>query len=129
MVHFTEPQIILFVRDPERAAAFYRSFGFVESFRTSQADPGKIEMTHGDFTLGLSTPESAAAAHGIEASAEPNRAVVVLWTDDVQAAYEHALDAGARDVRAPHIFRDTLRMAFVEDLDGHPIHLVRKLDD
>ncbi|MCM1011709.1 MULTISPECIES: VOC family protein [unclassified Brevibacterium] len=128
MVQFTEPQVILFVRDPEQAATFYSSFGFVESFRTPQANPVKIEMTHGDFTLGLATPESAAAAHAIEANSKPNRAVVVLWTDDVPAAYKLALDAGARDIQAPHIYRDTLLMAFVEDLDGHPMHLVCQVD-
>lgn len=127
MVHFDEPQVILFVHSPSESARLYATFGFVESFRTSEVEPAKIEMVHGGFTLGLATPESAATEHGLVASTEPNRAVVVLWTDDVEAAHRLALAAGAHDVRPPHDFRGTLRVAFVEDPDGHQVHLVQQV--
>jgi len=129
VVQFSEPQVILFVDSPEESARFYGRFGFVESFRTPEVDPVKIETVHGGFTLGLATRESAAAEHGLVASNEPQRAVVVLWTDDAQAAYELALAAGAPAVQPPHVFRDSLRVAFVEDLDGHPVHLVQRIAD
>lgn len=126
MVQFSEPQVILFVANPEASARFYGTFGFAETFRTSAVDPGKIEMVKGGFTLGLATPASAAEAHGLVANTAPHRAVVVLWTDDVGGAYRLALDAGAREIRSPHEFRGTLKIAFVSDLDGHPVHLVQR---
>lgn len=128
MVRFTDPQVVLFVRSPEQAARFYATLGFVETFRTAEADPVKIEMAHGGFALGLATHESAREEHGIDAGTEPNRAVVVLWTDDARAAYDLATRAGARAVREPHAFRGTLRIAFVEDLDGHSVHFVQRVE-
>jgi catechol 2,3-dioxygenase-like lactoylglutathione lyase family enzyme len=44
-MRFSDAQVILFVADTERAAAFYRRFGFQETFRTSQDQPVKIEMS------------------------------------------------------------------------------------
>ena len=129
MVEFSEPQIILFVADVERSAAFYATFGFVETFRTDAHDPTKIELAFGDFTLGLATAEAASAAHDEPANTAPNRAVVVLWTDDVAGAYELALAAGARARKPPHRFRERLAVAYVDDLDGHVMHLVRRIDE
>lgn len=124
---FTEPQVILFVTDCERAALFYEHFGFTETFRTTDQSPVKIEMSSGGFNLGLAQPEPAAASHGITPVAAGHRACITLWTDDVDGAYPMALRAGAADHSAPHSFLDgRLRVAFVEDPDGHPIQLVQK---
>ena len=126
-MQFSEPQVILFVADSERAAQFYTHFGFVETFRTSQDEPVKIEMALGGFNLGLAEPGPAAASHGITPVAAGHRACVTLWTDDVESAYAMALQAGAIDHTAPHPFRDgRLRVAFVEDPDEHPIQLVQR---
>ncbi len=125
---FSDPQVILFVADCERAAAFYATFGFTETFRTPDTDPVKIEMILGGFALGLALPEPAADSHGLAPVTEGHRAAMTLWTDDVEAAYSHALAAGARPHRAPHPFLDgTLRVAFVEDPDGHPLQLVQRV--
>lgn len=125
---FTDPQVILFVADCERAAAFYRHFGFRETFRTSPDSPVKIEMTLGGFGLGLALPEPAAESHGIDPVASGHRACITLWTDDVGGAYRMALRAGAGDHAAPHEFLDgRLRVAFVEDPDGHPVQLVQRV--
>jgi catechol 2,3-dioxygenase-like lactoylglutathione lyase family enzyme len=126
-VTFTDPQVILFVADPEASGRLYRRFGFRETFRTSPEAPIKVEMALGGFTLGLALPEPAAASHGITPVTSGHRACITLWTDDVEAAYAMALEAGARDHRGPHPFLDgRLRVALVEDLDGHPIQLVQK---
>lgn len=125
-MEFTSPQAILFVGDCERAAAFYQRFGFRETFRTNPDSPAKVEMTLGGFSLGLALPEPAAQSHGLEPVTSGHRACIALWTDDVDNAYSMALAAGGADQAAPHPFLDgQLRIAFVEDPDGHPVQLVQ----
>lgn len=127
-MRFMDPQVILFVADPERAAAFYSTFGFSETFRTSDADPVKVEMAHGGFALGLATADSARASHGLAPVTQGQRACLTLWTDDVDAATTAAVSAGGRSLTPPHAFLDgKLFVAMVEDLDGHPIQLVQKV--
>lgn len=127
-LEFTDPQVILFVADCERAAAFYERFGFKETFRTSADSPAKVEMALGGFGLGLALPAPAADSHGIDPVTSGHRACITLWTDDVETAYAMALRAGATDHAAPHPFLDgRLRVAFVEDPDGHPVQLVQRV--
>jgi hypothetical protein len=55
-------------------------------------------------------------------------ACTTLRTDDVAAAYADALAAGAKDHMGPRPFLDGRRIvALVEDLDGHPIQLARRV--
>lgn len=127
-MEFSDPQVILFVADCERAARFYERFGFRETFRTSADSPVKVEMVLGGFGLGLALPGPAATSHGISPVASGHRACVTLWTDDVVAAYEMAMEAGAAEHAAPHPFLDgRLQVAFVEDLDGHPVQFVQRV--
>ncbi len=125
-MRFAEPQVILFVADCERSASFYGALGFREQFRSADVHPVKIEMALGGFTLGLALPGPAAESHGLEPVTSGDRACVTLWTDDVEAAYAHAVTSGGTARQAPHPFRDVLRVAFVNDPDGHPIQLVEK---
>lgn len=128
MPDYRDAQVILFVADTEVAARFYGHFGFRETFRTGEAPPSKIEMALGGFALGLALPGPAAESHGITPVTAGHRACITLWTDDVEAAYRHALAAGARDHAAPHPFLEgRLRVAFVEDPDGHPVQLVQRI--
>lgn len=125
-MRFSDGQVILFVADTERAAAFYRRFGFQETFRAGEEQPFKIELELGGFSIGLALPEPAAESHGVVPVTSGHRACITLWTDDVEAAYATALEAGARDHRAPHPFLDgKLRIAFVIDPDDHPFQLVQ----
>jgi catechol 2,3-dioxygenase-like lactoylglutathione lyase family enzyme len=127
-MEFTDPQVILFVADCERAATFYQRFGFQETFRTTADSPVKVELALGGFGLGLALPEPAADSHGISPITSGHRACITLWTDDVNGAYAMALRAGATDHAAPHPFlAGRLRVAFVEDLDGHPVQLVQRI--
>lgn len=127
-MEFSDPQVILFVADTERAARFYGTFGFRETFRAPDKEPIKIEMSLGGFNLGLALPKPAAESHGLDPVTAGHRACITIWTDDVAAAYDLALSAGATDNRGPHPFLDgRLRVAFVEDPDGHPIQLVQKV--
>lgn len=124
---FSKPQAILFVRDPERSADLYRFFGFVETFRTPDEKPIKVEMSLDGFELGLAEPAAAATHHQIEPVIEGDRACITLWTDDIDVAYVEAQNQGALPRHAPHSFLDgQLRVAFLYDLDGHPIQLVQR---
>ncbi|WP_062310487.1 VOC family protein [Demequina rhizosphaerae] len=126
-MEFFEPQVILFVEDCERAAGFYARLGFVETFRSDDEAPIKVEMALGGFMLGLAHPEPAAQSHGLEPVTEGDRVCLTLWTDDVESAFDRAVEAGGRARREPHRFRDVLQVAFVNDLDGHPIQLVERV--
>jgi len=125
-MRFTDPQIILFVADCERAASFYGALGFVETFRSAPEAPVKIEMKLEAFTLGLALPGPAAESHGLDPVTEGDRACLTLWTDDVEQAFALAVEAGGVPRRAPHRFREVLQVAFVNDPDGHPIQLVEE---
>lgn len=126
-MEFSDPQVILFVDDCERAAAFYARFGFEETFRAPVEAPVKIELRLGGFMLGLALPGPAAASHGILPVTSGHRACMTIWTDDVEGAYAMALAAGATDHTGPHPFLDgRLTVAFVEDPDGHPVQLVQR---
>lgn len=126
-VTFRQAQVILFVADCERSARFYATFGFAETFRSPAENPVKIEMALGGFELGLALPGPAAESHGISPVTAGHRACITLWTDNVNEAHRLALDAGARDHRGPHPFLDgRLRVAFIEDPDGHPVQLVQR---
>lgn len=128
MPSYHDAQVILFVADTEAAASFYGHFGFRETYRTSQEAPIKIEMALGGFELGLALPGPAAESHGIEPVTSGHRACITLWTDDVEAAYRDALAVGAKDHAGPHPFLEgRLRVAFVEDPDGHPVQLVERV--
>ena len=127
-MRFTDPQVILFVADCERAARFYATFGFRETFRAPSRAPVKIEMVLDGFALGLALPGPAADSHGIDPVTSGHRACLTLWTDDVEGAHRAALTAGATDHQGPHPFLgDKLLVAFVEDPDGHPVQLVQRL--
>jgi uncharacterized glyoxalase superfamily protein PhnB len=127
-VEFRNAQVILFVADCERAAAFYETIGFTETFRVPRDAPIKVEMALGGFELGLALPGPAATSHHISPVTEGHRACITVWTDDCDAAYRAALAAGAVDNLAPHPFLgDKLRIAMVEDPDGHPVQLVQRV--
>lgn len=126
-MEFSDPQVILFVADTERAASFYEVFGFRETFRAPEEDPVKIEMALGGFTIGLALPQLLAESHGLEPVTAGHRACIAIWTDDVDTAYRLSLSSGATDNRAPYAFGEgRFRIAFVEDPDGHPVQLVQK---
>jgi catechol 2,3-dioxygenase-like lactoylglutathione lyase family enzyme len=128
-MRFSDAQVILFVADTERAATFYRQFGFEETFRTSGERPVKIELELGGFSIGLALPQPAADSHGVVPVTSGHRACVTLWTDNVEEAYAMALEAGAQDHTPPHAFLDgKLRIAFVIDPDDHPVQLVQRVE-
>lgn len=127
MATFRTPQINLYTRDIERSLAFYRGFGFAETFRTpSSGPPVHVELVLDGFTIGIATVNAATADHGLDPRLEGRAIEIVLWTDDTDGAFAQLTVAGARVLSAPHDFLDDLRVAWVTDPDDNPIQLVQR---
>ncbi len=113
----------LYARDVVRVVRFYTDLlGFTETFRTpKEGVPVHVEMRLGQATLGVTSVEAAMADHGLVLNPGPPTAELVIWTDDVDAAYVALLEKGATSLSAPHDFVG--RVAWVADPEGNPIHL------
>jgi catechol 2,3-dioxygenase-like lactoylglutathione lyase family enzyme len=127
---FRRPQVILFSADLPRAVAFYASLGFRETFRVpADGDPIHVDLALDGYTIGIASVASTRQDHGLDPIAEGQRAAVILWTDDVSAAYEALVAAGAPALAAPHRWLRRLVIAWVADPDGNPVQIVQQLDD
>ena len=125
---FHDPQINLYVADVETSVRFYcENFGFAETFRTPRdGQPIHVEMRLGGLILGVASFESARSIHGLDVASGPPRGEVVLWTIDVDEAYEMLTARGARPLSKPHDFLTNLRSAWVADPDGNPVQMVMR---
>ena len=124
-----DPQISFFVDDVEVALRFYTEhFGFVETFRTpKQGQPDHVEARLGPLVLGFSSKEAGRTVHGLPLGPGGNpRAELVIWTDDVDAAYAKLVERGVPSLSAPHDFLSSLRSAWVMDPDGNPVSIVAR---
>lgn len=125
---FRSPQVILFSGDVTRAAAFYESLGFSETFRVPEkGQPIHVDLTLDGYKIGIASVDSTRDDHGLEPIAEGQRAAVVLWTDDTRAAYARVVEAGAPALAAPHEWLGRLLIAWSADPDGNPIQIVQAL--
>jgi lactoylglutathione lyase len=126
---FESALVNLYTADIEASLGFYRDhLGFRETFRTpTEGLPAHVELVLGGFTLGLGTVEAARSAHGVDPSPGSPAMALVVWTDDVDAAYERLTAAGASAARAPQDVGNGNRSALVRDPDGNLLELVGKL--
>lgn len=127
---YRDPAVNYYVADVERAVRFYvENFGFQETFRTpKRGDPHHVEVRLGGLELGLASRDAARRMHGIEVGQGGSpRAEVVIWTDDVDAAYAELVASGVPGLSAPHTFIGVLRAAWVEDPDGNPVEIVSRI--
>src|SRR5512135_2014837 len=101
---FTTGFVNLYTRDIEGGIRFYRDFlGFTETFRTpKQGTPEHVEFSLNGFGIGLGTVEAAKRVHGVDASPGSPAMALVVWTDDVDAAFERLTGAGVPAVQPPH---------------------------
>ena len=53
--------------------------------------------------------------------------VLVVWTDDVDAAFEQLASAGAPVVQPPHNTGNNNRNALLRDPDGNLVEIVAKV--
>lgn len=118
----------VFTGDIEASLAFYQGvLGLPETFRTpTDGVPDHVEMDVGGFVLALSTVEAAQRVHGLDARPGSPAMELVFWTDDVDAAYDEVVAAGAPAVTAPHDTGNGNRNAVVRDPDGTLVELVAK---
>lgn len=90
LIVFRTPLVNLYTQDIEAGFRFYCDLlGFEETFRTPiEGIPEHVELRLDGFTIGLATVEAARKVHGVGAAPGSPAMVLVLWTDDVDRAYE-----------------------------------------
>ncbi|HEY3531003.1 MAG TPA: VOC family protein [Nocardioides sp.] len=125
---YSDPMTNIYTRDLPAALAFYGGLlGFEETFRAPSSEtPDHVELRLDGVTVALSTAEAAARVHGIEAAPGTRGFQLVLWTDDVDAAYDELVTAGAPSVTPPRDSGNNNRNAVVTDPDGNLVELVMK---
>lgn len=119
----------LYTADIEAGLRFYRDLlGFEETFRTPREGiPEHVELTLDGFDLGLGTVEAAKRVHGVDASPGSPAMVLVVWTDDVDTAFERLKAAGVPVVQAPRDSGNDNRNALLRDPDGNLVEIVAKV--
>jgi glyoxylase I family protein len=128
VVRFREPQVVLFSTDLARAVAFYESLGFAEVFRNPPSgEPIHVDMTLDGYRIGIASVESTRHDHGLDPVPAGQRAAVILWTDDVTAAYSELVAAGVSGLREPNEWLGRLHIAWLQDPDGNPVQIVQPL--
>lgn len=122
------PAINIYTNDVIRLVNFYVRLGFRETFRTPKdGTPAHVQLSLGQFTLGIASVKAAMADHGLNPSLGGRPIEIVLWTDDTDRAYERITADGALSLSPPHDFLSNLRSAWVADPDGNPIQIVQHL--
>ena len=118
----------LYTRDIEAGLHFYRDLlGFAETFRTpAEGIPEHVELQLNGFTVGLGTVEAAKRVHGVEAAPGSPAMVLVVWTDDVDDAYQELVAAGVLVLQPPHNTGNNNRNALLRDPDGNLVEIVAK---
>ena len=113
----------LVVRDVDAMAAFYaRAFGFEERrdrVKVPGIEEAMLTLLGEQFTLVLYH-----WTDGREIAIGSGHGPVGFLTDDVDAAYAHALTSGAQPLYAPFDMA-SMRIAFVRDPEGHEIEMIQ----
>jgi catechol 2,3-dioxygenase-like lactoylglutathione lyase family enzyme len=125
---FRTPHVVLFSENLPRAAAFYSGLGFTETFRVpAEGEPIHVDLTLDGFTLGIASVASTRADHGLDPVPRGQRAAVILWTDDTDAAFAELTANGAPALAPPHEWLGRLLIAWISDPDGNPVQIVQQL--
>src|SRR4029079_10081073 len=123
---FRAPQVILFSEDVERAAAFYSGLGFVERFRVpAEGEPIHVDLEIDGYKLGVTSVDSVRDDHTLDPRAHGQRAAVILWTDDVEAAFKELTAKGAPALAPPDEWLGPPRVARVPHPNGPPAQLLQ----
>lgn len=126
---FESAFVNLYTRDIDAGLRFYRDLlGFKETFRTPKKGiPEHVELTLNGFGLGLGSVEAAKRVHGVDASPGSPSMVLVVWTDNVDRAFEHLVAAGTPVALPPHDTGSNNRNALLRDPDGNLVEIVSKV--
>ncbi len=125
---FSEAFVNLYTRDIEAGLRFYRDLlGFRETFRTpKEGTPEHVELTLNGFGLGLGTVEAAKRVHGVDSLPGSPAMVIVVWSDDIDRAFERLTSNGTPVVKPPHDTGGRNRNALLRDPDGNLVEIVGK---
>ena len=125
---FESALVNLYTDDIEAGLGFYRDLlGFVETFRTpAEGIPEHVELRLDGFTVALGTVEAARRVHGVDATPGAPAMVLVVWTSDVDVAFERLVAAGVPSVQPPHDTGNDNRNALLRDPDGNLVEIVAK---
>ncbi len=126
---FTSGFVNLYTRDIEAGVRFYRDLlGFRETFRTpTGGTPEHVELELAGFGVGLGTVEAAKRVHGVDASPGTPAMVLVIWTDDIEGAFERLVSEGTPVVQPPHDTGKHNRSALLRDPDGNLVEIVARV--
>jgi lactoylglutathione lyase len=126
---FTNGFVNLYTRDIEAGVRFYRDLlGFKETFRTpATGTPTHIEFVLNGFGIGLGTVEAAKKVHGVDASPGSPAMVLVVWSTNVDQAFDQLRSAGVPVVQPPHDSGNKNRSALLRDPDGNLVQIVSKV--
>ena len=126
---FATGLVNLYTRDIEAGIHFYvELLGFKETFRTPiEGLPDHVEFRLDGFMIGLGTVEAAKRVHGVEAAPGSPAMVLVVWTDDLDAAFDRLVTAGVPAVQPPHNTGNNNRSALLRDPDGNLVEVVAKI--
>ena len=115
--------VIVYVEAPDDAAAFYeRVFGLRVELAVgeyAQLDTGSTKLAFASYTLGEHNFEGGVR----RAEGQPANVEIVLVHEDVDGAYQHALDNGCEALAAPQDKPQGQRVAYVRDPFGTLVEL------
>ena len=121
--------VIVYVDDPPAAREFYMGAfglqgGFVAPSGTyAELDTGTTKLAFAAYTLGEGNFPG-----GVRRAAEqPANMEIALVADDVEGAYERALEAGCSSLAAPSDKPQGQRVAYVRDPYGTLVELATPL--
>ncbi|WP_199104269.1 VOC family protein [Aquitalea sp. ASV11] len=122
---------IVYVADVAGSLAFFEeAFGFSRRFLTPEGDYGELDT--GDTTLSFASKALALSNHPAgfrfaDEGALPVGVEIALATDDVTAAHQAALAAGARELAAPQVKPWGQTVSFLRCPDGMLLELCSPL--
>jgi lactoylglutathione lyase len=123
--------VIAYVDDPAEAAAFYeRAFGLRSEFVVpggsfAQLDTGPTKLAFAAYALGEKNFDGGVRRAGLDG--QPPNMEIALVIEDVDGAYEHALEAGCSSLAAPQDKPQGQRVAYVRDPFGTLVELATPL--
>lgn len=115
---------VLYARDVERVAAFYRHLGFEEHFRLPDeaGNAGYIGLRREGAELGVTAESSPRTLAGVEPGPGPRHELFV-YVESVEAAFDALRRRGAEALREPRDMPWGERVAFVRDPEGNVVTL------
>lgn len=115
---------VLYAKDVEAVAAFYRVLGFEERSRMPAADgaPGFIGLRRDDAELAVTTEDSPRILAGVEPGNGPRHELFV-YVDDLEKTIATLRDTEVSVLREPTAMAWGEQIAFVADPEGNIVAL------